>query len=101
MENEFFSVRFAKDGSIARIVDKKQHRDVLTGPGGGNLNGNVNFTGIQNLVGGSGNDAFKIQGGSVGGLLDGGLGINTLDYSGNGKTGTLTNGATWTAGKVP
>ena len=33
--------------------------------------------------------------------FDEGTGTSAADYSGNSKTGTLTNGPTWVAGKVP
>ncbi|MFA6449170.1 MAG: glycoside hydrolase family 38 C-terminal domain-containing protein, partial [bacterium] len=36
MENEFFSLMFSKDGTISRIYDKRQQRDVLVPGGGGN-----------------------------------------------------------------
>ncbi len=42
----------------------------------------VYFSGIQTLQGGSGNDDFQILGSRVfGGLIDGGAGSNTLDFS--------------------
>ncbi len=44
--------------------------------------GNIAFTNIQNLVGGSDNDLFILSDGQgVTGMIDGGGGINTLDYS--------------------
>src|SRR5262249_21311333 len=47
---------------------------VLTGPGTGNLNG-VNFSGVQNLNGGSQQDTFWFWGktAAVSGTIDGGL----------------------------
>jgi ELWxxDGT repeat protein len=64
--------------------------------------GGVAFTGIQNLKGGSGNDTFAFaDGASVAGTVDGGGGVNTLDYSAytTGVTVNLLLGtATGTAG---
>jgi hypothetical protein len=54
----------------------------ITGANAGSL-GNVSFTGIDNLTGGTGNDTFQFGvWGSVDGVVDGGSGANTLDYSG-------------------
>jgi hypothetical protein len=54
----------------------------ITGANAGTLDGTVNFTGMQNLLGGSANDTFQFQtAGSVSGTLNGGGGTNTLDYS--------------------
>ncbi len=39
------------------------------------------FSSFKSLVGGSGNDAFQIVGGSLQGSIAGGAGVNTLDYS--------------------
>jgi PKD domain/RTX calcium-binding nonapeptide repeat (4 copies) len=53
----------------------------LTGSNSGTLNGSA-FTGIENPTGGTNSDAFQFQpGGGVTGLINGGLGIDTLDYS--------------------
>ena len=38
----------------------------------------LSFVNIQTLTGGAGNDAFALNGGSLSGALDGGLGTNTL-----------------------
>jgi hypothetical protein len=54
----------------------------IAGTNAGNLDGDVTFTGIQSLLGGTANDSFQFQtGGSISGTLDGGGGTNTLDYS--------------------
>jgi Ca2+-binding RTX toxin-like protein len=54
----------------------------VSGANLGTLDGNVAFSDIQNLIGGSGNNAFVFQpSGSVSGAMAGGGGINTLDYS--------------------
>jgi hypothetical protein len=66
---------------------------VISGPGVGAAYG-VTFTGFENLTGGAGNDTFAFQtnaqgvAGSLRGKIDGGGGINTLDYS------ALTTGVT-------
>src|SRR5262249_43922435 len=52
---------------------------ILTGVNTGRLNGNVNFTSIQNLLGGVAQDVFAMAPtGSLTGTLDGGGGTNTL-----------------------
>ena len=61
----------------------------------------VSGAGVENLVGGTGNDTFKFaSGGKVAGSLDGGPGVNALNYSGyltpvtvNLKLGTATGTA--------
>jgi Ca2+-binding RTX toxin-like protein len=58
---------------------------------GGTLNRNVSFTGVKNLTGGAGADTFLFSNGmSLGGSIDGGGGINTLDYS-DYRTGVVVN----------
>jgi hypothetical protein len=53
----------------------------ITSTNAGNV-GNVAFTSIQNLVGGSGPDTFKFSDqAGVTGNIDGGAGFNVLDYS--------------------
>jgi hypothetical protein len=53
----------------------------ITAKNAGNLNGTA-FGAIQNLTGGSGNDNFVLANGvGVGGKIDGGGGVNALDYS--------------------
>src|SRR3989454_7220891 len=66
----------------------------LTGVGAGTLNGQA-FAGIENLVGGADSDHFVFAGGSVTGRIDGGGGLNTLDYAADtlGVTVDLTAGA--------
>jgi hypothetical protein len=54
----------------------------VTGANAGSLDKNVNFTHVQNLVGGTGNDAISFRnGGSLAGTINGGGGVDTLDYS--------------------
>jgi hypothetical protein len=85
--------------------------DTLTGPdatetwtvsaAGGGKAGTYSFRGFTNLVGGSGNDTFKFSGsGSVPGTLDGGTGINKLDYSGDGGVSIAVNLATDSASRI-
>jgi hypothetical protein len=54
----------------------------ITGTDAGTLDGNVSFVSMQNLVGGSASDVFQFYtGGQLSGMIDGGDGIDTLDYS--------------------
>jgi hypothetical protein len=54
----------------------------LTGANQGSLNGNVTFRNFANLAGGALGDTFAVTtGGRLDGTLDGGGGVNTLDYS--------------------
>lgn len=67
--------------------------DRLTGPNSNNswfiqglnkgtLGATLGFNSIEKLLGGTGNDRFVVTGaGEMQGLIDGGLGNNTLDYS--------------------
>jgi hypothetical protein len=56
----------------------------LTGPGGGTLD-HTGFTAMEVLEGGPGADTFRFMpGGTVPLLVDGGGGVNTLDYSADG-----------------
>ncbi len=53
----------------------------LTGVNAGTV-GSASFLGFANLTGGAGNDAFQFGvGASVSGVIDGGAGTNTLNYS--------------------
>lgn len=62
----------------------------VTGPNSGTLNGNA-FSNIQNLVGGGFTDTFQFgSAGFVSGYVDGGSGINILDYSTR-ATGAIVN----------
>ncbi len=64
--------------------------------------GNITFAGVANLTGGSANDIFKFSNGKgVTGIVNGGAGTNTLNYSAytTGVTVNLTTGvATGTGG---
>jgi parallel beta-helix repeat protein len=56
----------------------------ITGSGSGTLKATATttFRSVENLIGGSGDDTFKFVGrGSIAGRIDGGAGVNTLDYS--------------------
>ena len=62
------------------------HRWDITQAGGGLVDGALAFRGVENLGGGPGDDTFALYaGGSITGLLDGGAGDNTLDYSALGR----------------
>jgi hypothetical protein len=72
----------------------------ITGSDSGTV-GNVTFSGIDNLTGGTGNDAFQFgPGGWVAGVVNGGGGVNTLDYSGDGGGVATVNLATAAATKT-
>ena len=53
----------------------------LNGVGTGNINGLIQFSRFENLTGGNPDDRFVFAGGSVTGVINGGAGVNTLDYS--------------------
>jgi Ca2+-binding RTX toxin-like protein len=60
----------------------------------------VQFAGITNLVGGTGSDVFEVTSGASGfGGLDGGSGVNTLDYS-SFTTGISVNLSTGTGTRL-
>ena len=53
----------------------------LSGNNSGRINGGITFSNFQNLKGGSLNDTFRFrQGATIGGIIDGGQGLDTLDY---------------------
>jgi hypothetical protein len=55
----------------------------ITGANSGNVNGTFGFSSIENLMGGKFDDSFNFQGtGFIVGVIAGGQGANTLDYSG-------------------
>ncbi|MBO0697378.1 MAG: hypothetical protein J2P46_03200 [Zavarzinella sp.] len=55
---------------------------VINGAGAGRIDGQSQFNTVEHLVGGAGNDTFSVRGtGSLRGTMDGGGGVNTLDYS--------------------
>ncbi len=64
----------------------------LTAANAGTLDSTISFSGIQNLTGGSAADylAFTTSTASVSGLIDGGGGANTLDFSGRTTAVTVT-----------
>ncbi len=54
----------------------------ITDTNAGTINDHLSFSGIENLIGGSGNDSFVLVGsGVINGSIDGGAGNNILDYS--------------------
>ncbi|MEL6469572.1 MAG: CHAT domain-containing protein, partial [Cyanobacteria bacterium J06623_4] len=70
---------------------------VIDGENSGSV-GSLQFTNIQNLIGGAANDDFRMQPGSeLTGTIDGALGIDTLNYSSYGADLTVeltANGST-------
>ncbi len=55
---------------------------ILTATNAGTLNGTTRFTSIANLTGGTGNDTFVFKDGvSIAGIINGGSGFDTLDYT--------------------
>jgi hypothetical protein len=70
----------------------------LTAANAGTLNGTTSFTGVQNLIGGPSDDvfAFTTNTAAVSGNIDGGAGLNTLDYSQRGTAVTVKLGGTAT-----
>jgi predicted outer membrane repeat protein len=55
---------------------------IINGTNAGKVNGSFSFTAVENLTGGSGNDAFAFRtAGQLTGSLDGQGDSNTLDYS--------------------
>ena len=61
--------------------DSADHLWFINDVGAGNLD-SLSFTGIEQLTGGAGDDIFLMQDdGKMSGLIDGGGGTNTLDYS--------------------
>ena len=82
---------FELGGSLGGVIDGGLGDDTLVGADmentwiiddidAGFLNGQA-FVNIENLVGGAEADLFVFNGGSVSGKIDGGGGVNTLDYS--------------------
>ena len=95
----------ATSGSL--VVDGQAGNNTLIGPDlaegwsitGANAGGvgGINFTNVQNLTGGSGADTFTFgDGKGVTGVINGGGGTNTLDYSFY-RTGVTVNLPTRTA----
>ncbi|MEM8645889.1 MAG: LEPR-XLL domain-containing protein, partial [Pseudomonadota bacterium] len=80
------------DGDFAVSLDGGEGDDTLasgdddnlwmiTGEDAGDLNGAA-FVDVENLTGGAGDDVFQfMSGGSISGVVDGGGGNNTLDFS--------------------
>jgi hypothetical protein len=62
----------------------------LTGPDTGSVAG-VSFLNVENLTGGSGADSFILAGGSLGGMISGGSGSDTLLGSNADATWNLTS----------
>jgi hypothetical protein len=72
----------------------------ITGANAGTV-GTFRFSAVENLKGGSADDAFQFApAGSVSGRVSGGLGTNTLDYSLDGGLAVTVNLATSTASRT-
>ena len=80
----------ASTGSLAGLIDGAGGLDtlqsgdggvdfIINGPDAGTLVSFINgFVRVENLVGGSGNDIFTLEGGSLSGFIDGGPGLDFL-----------------------
>ncbi len=91
------------DLQIERLLGGSSLNDTLTSgdgdnlwlidaPNSGTLNG-VAFTGIENLIGGAGNDTFRfLPGGLLTGGIDGGAGDDRFDFSQAGSVGGVVDG---------
>jgi Ca2+-binding RTX toxin-like protein len=72
----------------------------VTGADAGQV-GTVTFSGVENLVGGAGNDTFRfLAAGQVSGSVDGGAGTNRLDYSADGGQAAAVNLASGSASRI-
>ena len=70
------------EGSDTLIGPDEDNTWMLSGNNAGTLNGGLEFQEVENLVGGSGNDTFVFADqAAVSGTLNGGGGVNQLDYS--------------------
>ena len=98
------SINFLGGGSDTLAGDAVDTTWDITGQNAGKVNTNIDFTGFENLVGGSDSDLFNFaDGATITGTVDGGAGSNSLDYTeyktaitvdlGN-HTATGTGGAT-------
>jgi hypothetical protein len=73
----------------------------ITGANSGNLTGGFSFAGVENLFGGSAEDTFKFgAGSSVAGSVNGGPGVNPLDYSGDGGVVATMNLQSHSASRI-
>jgi Ca2+-binding RTX toxin-like protein len=97
--------------NIEKLVGSSSAADILVGPNaasiwsitGANAGtvGNFSFSAVENLTGGSANDTFRFAAaGSESGLVSGGLGANTLDYSLDGGSAATVNLATLSASRT-
>jgi hypothetical protein len=97
--------------NIQKLVGSSSAADTLIGPNaastwiisGANSGtvGTFSFSAIEKLTGGTSTDAFKLtSAGSVSGKVDGGAGVNTLDYSGDGGAAVTVNLASSSASRT-
>ncbi len=69
-------------GADHLIADNTVNSWAITGAGSGTLTGTGGFAGMEQLTGGNLADAFVYgAGGSISGLVDGGAGADSIDYS--------------------
>lgn len=92
-----FALSLQGAGGVDTLLAANQTNDwKVTGASSGTLNGGIAFGGMENLTGGSGADAFTFAASkAIGGVVDGGAGSNTLDFSAYkvAVTANLTTGA--------
>src|SRR5262249_29181634 len=73
--------KFILNGSASTLVGPDTPNTwIITGLNSGTLNG-IPFSNVANLQGGSDTDTFLFEGGSLTGTIDGGGGVNTIDWS--------------------
>jgi hypothetical protein len=97
--NAVSSLTLKGDGGSDSLTGPNQNNTWdLTSSNAGTLDGTTSFTGIGNLIGGSGADdfVFTTSTASASGSINGGSGANTLDFSTRGTaiTVNLANGNT-------
>jgi filamentous hemagglutinin family protein len=87
-DNQGFSADYTGSGTSsmdfsAYTLNHPINITLTTSNGRGTSNKTGNFTGINSIIGGAGNNTFTfLSGGGVSGTIDGGVGgTNTLDYS--------------------
>ena len=82
---------FVGNGSNSTLIgDDIVNEWSITALNAGQLNGTTNFSGFNNLTGGSDADTFTISGGSIAGTADGGAGNDTLVADNIANTWTIS-----------
>jgi hypothetical protein len=88
--------------SVVGVLGGLNNSWIVSGLGSGTVN-SIPFSGMTDLAGGSGGNAFQIAAGAgITGVISGGGGTNTLDYSrlAIGATVNLANGAATATGAI-